>query len=112
MWDSTHTKTVENQTLVDQQNKSKRSKRPVETQFQTDVLKPRASSRLKTQTDAYNTLLSRANDERMRMNRQEKGTQAETLDFHPEVQQPKHHTMINHHQQTSQTNLDTHVSNP
>ena len=47
----------------------------------------------------------------MRMNRQDKGTQAETLDFHPEVQQPKHHTMINHHQQTSQTNFDTHVSN-
>ena len=41
--ESTHTKTVENQTLVVQQNKSKRSKRPVETQFQTDVSKPRAS---------------------------------------------------------------------
>ena len=61
--ESTHTKTVENQTLVDQQNKSKRSKRPVETQIQTYVSKPGASSRPKAQTDAYNTLLSRANDE-------------------------------------------------
>ena len=59
------------------------------------------------QTDAYDILLSKANDERIKMSRQEKGTQTEALDFHAQVQQPidqrHHYTTVNHHQQTTQT---------
>ena len=54
----------------------------LEAEVQTHIL-PRPVA----QTDAYDILLSKANDERRKMNRQEKGTQAEALDFHAEVQQ-------------------------
>ena len=44
------------------------------------------------------------------MNREEKGTQAEALNFHAEVQQPTdqrhHYPTVIHHQQTSQTMTD------
>ena len=94
--ESTHTKIAENPTADKQQSKPKRNIRSDETQVQTDIPRPKA------QTDAYDTLLNRANGERMKKRQQEKGIQAETLDFHPEVQQPNHHTMVNCHQKTSE----------
>ena len=83
----THTKIAENPTADKQQIKPKRNIRSDETQVQTDIPRPKA------QRDAYDTLLNRANDERMKKRQQEKGIQADTLDFHLEVQQLNHHTM-------------------
>ena len=77
---STHTKEAENQASGNQTYKRMGSKMSVETQVQTDIL-PRPVA----QRDAYDILLSKANDERIKMNRQEKGTQAEALSFHAEV---------------------------
>ena len=77
---SSHTKEAENQALHNQVYKPMRSKKSIETQGQTDIL-----TRPVAQTDAYDILLSKANDERIKMNRQEKGTQAEALDIHEEV---------------------------
>ena len=41
-------------------------------------------SRPNAQTDAYDTLLNKANDKRMKKNKQEKGIQAEALDSPPQ----------------------------
>ena len=38
----------------------------------------------------------------MKKSKQEKGIQAETLDFPPEVQQPNRHVMVNCHQQIAE----------
>ena len=91
-----HTQTIENQASHPKANRSQRS-RAVEIQTQTDI-----PTRPKAQTDAYDTLLNKANDERMKKSKQEKGIQAETLDFPPEVQQPNCHVMVNHHQQIAE----------
>ena len=102
---STNTKEAEDQVSSNQAYKPMRSKKSVETQVQTDIL-----TRPMAQTDAYDILLCKANDERIKMNRQEKRTQAEAMDFHAEVQQPtdqrNHYTTVSHHQQTSQTMTD------
>ena len=68
---STPTKEAENQASITQTYKPVRSKKSVETQVQTDIL-PRPGA----QTNIYNILLSKENDERIQMNRQEKGTLA------------------------------------
>ena len=93
--ESTHTKIAENPTADKQQSKTKSNIRSDKTQVQTDIPRPKA------QTGAYDTLLNRSNDERMKKRQQEKGIKAEPLDFHQEVQQSNCHTMVNHHQQTS-----------
>ena len=72
-----HTQTIENQASHPEANRSQRS-RAVEIQTQTDI-----PTRPKAQTDAYDTLLNKANDERMKKSKQEKGIQARDSGFPP-----------------------------
>ena len=67
--ESTHAKLSKNS--QQQQNKLNTNITSVDTQVQTGMSRPKA------QTVAYDTLLNKANDERMKKSKQEKGIQAE-----------------------------------
>ena len=70
--ESTHAKLSKN--LQKQQSKLNTNITSVDTQVQTGMSRPKA------QTVAYDILLNKANDKRMKKSKQEKGIQAEALD--------------------------------